>query len=231
MILGHYAVALAARRAAPHTSLGTLVLAAQWLDHIWPVFLLLGWERVRIAPGATAANPLEFVHYPISHSLVAAAGWALLIGLVYFAVRRNRSAAWVVGLAVASHWLLDVPMHEPDLPLWPGASPVVGGGLWNWLPATIAVELGLFAAGLAIYLRTTRAVDRIGSWGLGVMAGLLALLFLGGLASPPPADVKSLAFGALGLWLFVGLAYWVDAHRTVRAPGEGRAPDATVAMA
>jgi hypothetical protein len=220
VILGHYAVALAAKRAAPDTSLGTLVLAAQWLDHIWPVFLLLGWEQVRIAPGHTAANPLEFVHYPISHSLLAVAGWALLLGAVYFAARRNRAAAWVVGAAVVSHWFLDVPMHTPDLPLWPGASPRVGGGLWNWIPATIAVEVGLFAAGVVIYLRTTRAVDRIGSWGLGVMAALLGLIFLGGFVSPPPADVTSLAFGALGLWLFVGLGYWVDRHRVVRASDE-----------
>jgi hypothetical protein len=201
VILGHYAVALAAKRAAPDTSLGTLVLAAQWLDHIWPVFLL------------------------------AVAGWALLLGAVYFAARRNRAAAWVVGAAVASHWFLDVPMHTPDLPLWPGASPKVGGGLWNWIPATIAVELGLFAAGLAIYLRTTRAVDRIGSWGLGVMAALLGLVFVSGFFSPPPADVTSLAFGALGLWLFVGLGYWVDRHRVLRAATEEVPASSHVALA
>jgi hypothetical protein len=230
VILGHYAVALAAKKAAPDTSLGTLVLAGQWLDEIWPVFLLLGWERVRIAPGHTAANPLDFVHYPLSHSLLAVLGWGMLLGRAYYAARRYRTGARIVALAVVSHWLLDVPMHQPDLPLWPGSSPVVGGGLWNSIAATVVVELGLFAAGMAIYLRTTRAVDRIGSWGLGAMAALLALIFASGFFSPPPADERSLAISALGLWIFVGLGYWIDRHRAVRAAAEAPAAARETAM-
>jgi len=89
MLLGHFAVALAAKRAAPRTSLGTLFIAAQLLDLAWPIFLLAGLERVRIVPGLMAASPLDFVHYPISHSLLAALGWAALAGLVYFALRRR----------------------------------------------------------------------------------------------------------------------------------------------
>jgi membrane-bound metal-dependent hydrolase YbcI (DUF457 family) len=212
MILGHYAVALAAKRAAPRTSLGTLVFAAQLLDELWPIMLLLGLERVRIVPGLMAASPLDFVHYPITHSLLGAAGWALLVGLVYFAIRRDRSASVVLGIAVLSHWLLDAPMHRPDLPLWPGSSVRVGAGLWNSVPATAAIELGLFAIGLAVYLRTTRAVDRVGSWGLWAFAAALALIFVSGLFGPPPPDERTLAWSALLLWLFIPWAAWVDRH-------------------
>lgn len=220
MILGHYAVALAAKRAAPRTSLGMLVFAAQFLDELWPLLLLAGVERVRIAPGITAANPLDFEHYPISHSLLATLAWGALIGGGYYLLRRSRGAAWIVGALVVSHWLLDAPMHRPDLPLWPGASPMVGGGLWNSIAATVATELALFAAGLAVYLRATRARDRIGTWGVWGMAALLAAIFASGFFSPPPADVRSLAFGALGLWLFVALGHWVDAHRVPRTQAE-----------
>src|ERR1051326_8877084 len=80
MLIGHFAVALGAKKAAPKTSFGTLLLAAQLPDLIWPVFLILGWEHVQIAPGITAVNPLEFVSYPFTHSLLADFGWAFVQG-------------------------------------------------------------------------------------------------------------------------------------------------------
>jgi hypothetical protein len=215
MFLGHYGVAFAAKRAAPRTSLGTLTFAAQLLDELWPIFLLLGLERVRIAPGLMAANSLDFVHYPISHSLVTAIGWAVVAGIVYHAVRRYGRGAWVVGAAVLSHWLLDVPMHRPDLPLWPGSSILVGAGLWNSVPATLVIEGALLAIGLAIYLRTTRARDRVGSWGLWAMVAVLVLIYLGTLFGAPPPSERALAVTTLGLWLFVPWSYWVDRHREV----------------
>src|SRR6185437_14848629 len=152
MFLGHYAVALAAKRVAPPASIGTLIFAAQWLDELWPILLLAGVEHVRIVPGLMAANPLDFVSYPISHSLLMAIVWGAVIGGIYLAVRRRAAAAWIVGLAVVSHWVLDLVMHRPDLPLWPGSSMRLGAGLWNSIAASAAVELILFAIGLTIYL-------------------------------------------------------------------------------
>ena len=213
MFLGHYGVAFAARHAAPRTSLGTTIFAAQLLDEIWPILLLLGLERVRIVPGLMAASALEFVSYPISHSLVTAVGWAVLLGLVHFAVRRDARGSCIVGAAVASHWFLDAPMHRPDLPLWPGSRTLVGGGVWNSVAATLAIELAPFVGGLALYLRATRARDRIGRWGLWAMVALLAVFFVGALNGPPPPSEHVLALSALGLWLFVPWGYWVDRHR------------------
>lgn len=217
MLPGHYAVALAAKRAAPETSLGTSVLAAQFLDLIWPILLLLDLEHVRIVPGLMAANSLEFVHYPISHSLLAAAGWSLLVGGAYLAIRNYPRGALVLGLLVLSHWFLDLPMHRPDLPLVPGDSVLVGGGLWNSLAATLAIEGILIAVALGIYLRSTRAVGRPGTWGLAAMIVLVATFFLGGIFGPPPADEQSLALAALGLWIFIPLGYWIDRYRVVKA--------------
>jgi hypothetical protein len=225
MFLGHYGLAFAARRAAPRTSLGTTILAAQFLDELWPVLLLLGLERVRIVPGLMAASALDFVSYPISHSLVTALGWALLLGLSYFAVRRYARGAWIVGAAVASHWLLDAPMHRPDLPLWPGSATLVGGGLWNSVPATLAIEFTLFAAGITVYVRGTRARDGAGRWGLWAMVALLTVFFVGALRGAPPPSERVLALSTLGLWLFVPWGYWVDRHREpVEASTRGGAP-------
>jgi hypothetical protein len=222
MFLGHYGVALAARRAAPRTSLGTTVFAAQFLDELWPVLLLLGLERVRIVPGLMAASALDFVSYPISHSLLAAAGWALLVGGAYLAVRRDARGAWVVGGAVVSHWLLDAPMHRPDLPLWPGSPTLVGGGLWHSVVATVAIELALFGGGLALYVRGTRARDRVGRWGLWAMVALLAVFFFGAVTGAAPPNERALAISTLGLWLFVPWSAWIDRHRepVARSAGE-----------
>src|SRR5512143_1969906 len=112
---------MAGKAAAPRPSLGTLVLAAQLADGIWPVLVLLGVEEVRIVPGITAATPLDFVWYPYSHSLGFDLGWAMLLGGAYFLVRRDARGAWLLGALVASHWVLDVISHRPDMPWWPGS--------------------------------------------------------------------------------------------------------------
>jgi hypothetical protein len=89
MFIGHFGVAFAAKKAAPMTSLGTLILAAQFLDFLWPAFVLLGIEHVKISPGITNVSPLDFTDYPISHSLLMATVWAVLFGGIYYALRRN----------------------------------------------------------------------------------------------------------------------------------------------
>ena len=227
MFLGHYGLAFAARRAAPRASLGATIFAAQWLDELWPILLLAGAESVRIVPGLMAASPLDFVHYPWSHSLLMALVWSALIGGGAWVLRRDRRTALVLGALVASHWLLDLPMHRPDLPLTPAAgSARVGLGLWNSVPATYAIELLLFAGGVALYARATRARDRVGSIGLWTMVALLAAFFLGAGAAPPP-DERTLALSTLGLWLFVPWGWWVDRHREPRLPAAAGQPAAT----
>jgi hypothetical protein len=132
---------------------------------------------------------------------------------VHYAWRRHARTAWVLGALVASHWLLDFPMHRPDLPLWPGSPVRLGLGLWRSVPATVLVELALFAGGLRVYARATRARDGVGRWGLVALVTALLLVFLGGLAGDPPPDARTLAYSALGLWLFVPWCWWVDRHR------------------
>ena len=213
MLLGHYGVALAAKRVLPRTSLGTTVLAAQWLDELWPILVLAGIERVRVVPGLMAANPLDFEYYPFSHSLAAAVVWSAIFGIIYYAARRNGPSATIVGSLVLSHWVLDLPMHRPDLPLWPGSSIRVGLGAWNSIPLSVALELIVLAIGLVIYLRATRARDRIGSIALWAMVVVLLAIYLSGFFSAPPPNGRAVGLGALGLWLFVPWSYWIDRHR------------------
>lgn len=218
MFLGHVAVGLAAKKAAPKASLGWLVAAPTLLDLLWPVFLALGLEEVRIAPGITAVTPLDFVRYPISHSLFLSVVWGLVAAGFYLASRSDRTGAAVVGLLVVSHWVLDWVSHRPDMPLapWPGTK--VGLGLWNSVPATLVVELGLFAVGVWIYARTTEARDRIGIWAFAVFAGLLAAIYIGNVFGPPPPSVAALNVVAFAGFLIPVWAVWFDRHREPRIP-------------
>jgi len=213
MFIGHIAVGLAGKRAAPRASLGTLILAAMFLDVLWPVFVLLGWETVRIAPGITAVTPLDFTSYPISHSLLLALVWGALFGLLYRLRRGDARGAVVLGAAVVSHWVLDWVSHRPDMPLWPGG-PRVGLGLWDSIPATVAVEGAMFVAGLWIYLRATRARNRRGWISLWSLVLLLAFLYVGDLKGAPPPSVQAIAVvGIIAAAVFTPWSYWIDRNR------------------
>jgi len=214
MFIGHFAAGLAGKKLAPQVSLGTLFLAVQFVDLLWPVFLLLGFEHVRVDPGNTVVTPFDFYDYPLSHSLLGVMGWAVLFGGVYFLVRRNRLGALIGAMGVLSHWLLDFLVHRPDLPILPTGGPYVGLSLWNSLIGTIVVELGLFAAGVALYLRTTRATDRMGGIALWSLLTVLLIIQLGNyFGGPPPESVTAIAMVGLAQWLLVAWGYWVDRHR------------------
>ena len=217
MFVGHYAIALAAKRAAPKTSLGVLIGGAQLADLLWPIFLLIGWEHARIEPGNTAFMPIVLESYPFSHSLLFTAGWAVLFALLYWARTRYRAGAVVIALGVVSHWVLDAVTHRPDMPLYPGG-PVVGLGLWNSVPGTIVVESLMFAAALWLYLTTTKARDRIGRYACGGFVALIGLLYVASVLSPPPPSVRAVAVGGLATWLFPFWAGWFDRHRAAAGP-------------
>jgi membrane-bound metal-dependent hydrolase YbcI (DUF457 family) len=205
MFLGHFAVGLIGRRLTPAVSLGTWFLAVQLVDLLWPLFLLAGLEHVRIAPGITAFTPLDFYDYPITHSLVGAIVWAMLMAVFSRGIFGDSRIALLLAGGVLSHWMLDVVTHRPDLPVLP-AGPHVGLGLWNSIPATLVVELSLFAAALVVYLHGRRRPG-VAFW---AMIAVLLASYFGAAFGPPPPDVRTLAVSALAVWLFVLWGWWVD---------------------
>jgi LexA-binding, inner membrane-associated putative hydrolase len=213
MFIAHFAVALAAKKATPRTSLGTLLMAAQLPDLLWPVFLLMGLEHATISPGNTVVAPIAFLDYPISHSLLADFGWGLVLAGLYTILRKNlRGAVWL-GILVVSHWVLDAISHRPDMPLAPGGGIYIGLGLWNWRFGTVLAEFALLFLGVLLYAAITRPRDRIGSVALWSFVAVIAVLYTGNLLGPPPPNITAVALAGLGMWFLVAWGAWIDRHR------------------
>jgi hypothetical protein len=218
MFIGHFAVVLGAKKPGPAIKLGTLFIAAQFLDLLWPIFLLLGLEHAQIVPGNTAFTPLDFYDYPLSHSLLTSLGWSLMVGSLYYFRRRAWKDSFILGCAVFSHWLLDFFSHRPDLPIAPGMKTVLGLGLWNSVPGTIIIESLIFILGIFFYLRAASAKDRIGNYAFWGLILFLVISYFANIMSPPPPDMQTVAYAGLAQWIIIVWAYWVDRHFQANLP-------------
>jgi membrane-bound metal-dependent hydrolase YbcI (DUF457 family) len=213
MFIGHFGVGFGLKRMAPRVSLALLIAATLWADILWTIFLLLGWEHARISVGDTRWTPLELYDYPWSHSLLFLVLWATALAVVYLAYRSDLVGAAAVWIGVVSHWVLDWITHRPDMPLYPNDSKY-GLGLWNSIPGTLIVEVPLFAAGVWLYARCTRARDRIGRFGFWAYVAVLLLLYVGDRFSGPPASMREVATsGLVATLVMLVWPWWFDRHR------------------
>lgn len=220
MFLGHYGVAFALKRAEPKLSLGTLFVAVQLADLLWSIFILLGWEQARIVPGYTAVTPLEFLDYPISHSLLGAMIWGVVAAALYYSwptrdTTRHWQAAVIVGVAVFSHYPLDVLVHVPDLPIAGNDSPKLGLGLWNNPTVTMLAELLGLGIGLVLYVSLRSHRHPVRFIRLALLVLVLVGTYLASVYGPPPPSMTVVAVSGIIFILAVAfLAGWADQRAT-----------------
>jgi hypothetical protein len=214
MLVGHFAVGLAAKRVEPKISLGTWTLAAILADLLSCVFLIAGIEHAQFRPGIGAANYLDASDIAMSHSLLFDAIWAALFAGAYGVMRRNPRGAWMLFGAVLSHWLLDWVSHRPDMPLAPGTHRYFGLGLWTSIPATLIVEGGFWLLAILLYARASHPRNRAGVYGFWSVIALLTLVWYNNIAGLPPRDPHTAPFASLIFFsLVVGWAYWMNRLR------------------
>jgi len=214
MFIGHFAVAFGAKKAVPRTSVATLMVAAELVDLLWPILVLLGIETVQIDAGA--ASPflrLRFVHYPWTHSLLMGVLWGIGFGIVYRARTSYARGALAIAILVVSHWVLDWVVHRPDLQFAPWIDTRVGLGLWASPTATLVVEAALFIAGVGVYARATRPRDRIGAWGFWGFVAFLVVAYASSIAGGAPPSPQVVAATAPLGWAMVSWIAWFDRHR------------------
>lgn len=221
MFVGHYAASLALKAADQRVPLVPLFLGVQVLDIVSAAFVLTGIEHWRIVPGITAVSPLA-LDVPYTHGFLTSLGWAVLAYLVVRVIPLpqgvpRRKAAFFVGLAVWSHWWLDLIVHKPDLPIYDHTW-YVGLGLWYSRPGTWIVETGLLVVALVYYLRTSRARNPAGRFGMPAFVVLLVALGTFNLVGPPPASSNAIAIsGEIFYFAAALIALWLARYRAARA--------------
>lgn len=214
MFIGHFGLGLAAKKVDNRPSLGTMFFASQFIDLLWPIFLILGIEQVIIEPGNTAFTPLNFIYYPFSHSFAAVLIWSILFGGIYFILKKNFKGSLLLGVLVMSHWILDLITHRPDLPLLFGDEVKFGLGLWNSVTLSMILEAAIFFAGCYFYLTVTKAKNKIGHYSIWGLVVFLIVIYLLNVFGPPPPSEDAIGFVGLSMWLLVAWGYWIDRNRS-----------------
>jgi hypothetical protein len=208
MFTGHYGPSFALAAAEKRLPVWLLFLAVQFVDILWAVFVLLGIEKVRIVPGITASSPLDLYYMPYTHSLVGALGWSLLAFVVCQLIPQLRGmrTGLILAAAVFSHWILDLVVHRPDLPLYDSVYKM-GFGLWNYRIPAFIVEMVVLLGFFAWYLNVVRHKQRV----LVFVGALAALQFVGTFILPPPSSDRAEAMTALFFYsLLAAIAAWVE---------------------
>jgi len=184
------------------------------MDLLWPVFLLLGIEKVEIVHSNNPFLSLNFISYPYSHSLLGALFWSVLFGAIYFLIRKDMRSSIILGLVVISHWVLDLIVHIPDLQIIPWLSLRVGLGLWNSVVFTVIIEGLIFFIGFYLYLKSTKSKNKRGQIGLWSLIIFLSVIYVLNLIGPPPPSVQAIAYAGFSQWIIIIWAYWVNSNRT-----------------
>ena len=218
MFVGHYGVAFAVKTPRNKIPLWVLFVAVQLLDFLWAPFVLLGIEKVRFVPGITATNALDLYYMPYTHSLIGALFWSAVAFAIYKIGWRNiasNSAALLVGFAVFSHWLLDLIVHRPDLPVYDDTLKV-GFGLWNYRGIEFVLEIGILLLGAVLYLKRNRAIARK----IGIIIFVVALVLIQAsntFLRRPPTSGRAFAITALVFYtVFAVVAFFLEKRRSLQ---------------
>jgi hypothetical protein len=226
MLVGHYSASFAIKSMTRDVRLWVLFIAVQLMDVFWTSLLLLGVEKARVDP-AFSSVPLDLYYMPYSHSLVSL---VVVCTAVFFLYRRFvpprglTQPALFVALAVMSHWLLDIPVHRPDLPLYDDMDKI-GLGLWNYPLWALLFEVGLLFAGIVMYLRATRATGKLGKYAMVIFGLGLVVIQIGIVYGPRPSWL-SIEVTAVSLLVYyfatAAVVSWLEKKRVWKSAGRAR---------
>jgi membrane-bound metal-dependent hydrolase YbcI (DUF457 family) len=207
MLIGHYAPALVLQRIRPSIPLWALFVAAQAVDVLWGVFVLTGVEHARMVPGFTESNPLDLYDMPYSHGLLMTLVWSVGLALLWRAFRppqQRRGEALILGLAVASHFVLDLVVHVPDLPVLGTHGAKWGFGLWHHRELALTVECAIFVVAALVWRQARENRGPRGAIVLGAMTALLVASY----CIPPPPTPATMAVTGLAIYAACAIAAW-----------------------
>jgi hypothetical protein len=157
MVAGHFGFAAMVKSREKSAPLWALMLATVWLDILFVPLVLAHLETMQTLHKGYGGL---LIHADYTHSIVGMLALSAILGAMFLPTQGKRVAV-VIALVSASHWVLDLIVHRPDMPVLPGNLgnlPDFGFGLWNHPPAAACAELILVIAGAAMYWRTSMEV-------------------------------------------------------------------------
>jgi len=226
MFMGHYGPAVWDTQRGKGEVLVPLwvgFLAVQFIDVIWAILIIMGIEGgIRMIDSEPHSN------IPYSHSLISALGLSVVAGMLYkiFQPRVGARGFWVICGLVFSHWVFDLIVHRPDLPLWPGSGVELGFGVWNWPILAFILEIGLLGAAFIYWLRVTTG-PRSSLIALSILFVFMVTIQFMFITVPglqvqhgkfdPSAGLQGAALGSSALLTYViltGAIAWIEKRRT-----------------
>ncbi len=215
IFVGHYAPAFALKTRFKEVPLWQLFLGVQAVDILFFLLVPLGIERLVLRPEETGLLRLGLEFMPYSHSLVSALLWgglAVAIGRI----AGHPRVGLALGLAVASHWFVDLPVHTEDLPIAAGDGLRVGLGMWKSQFGSLAFELGFLVGGFTILARDLTGSAR--TRGIRLVGAMALVQILTVYVLPLPPGILEMAITSqVGFFAFAGAAWWIeDATRRSR---------------
>jgi hypothetical protein len=174
MYVGHFAAGLALKAREPRAPTWALLVGVGLLDILFGPFVLLGIERASVRPDISPGFTLDYIDW--SHSLLMSFVWSMMFAAPFR--RYGRAVMMAIAVSVFSHFVLDLPMHPPDLALWPNSTVRLGFGLWRTMPiGWWFVELIVITTCWGYYWRRASTVGSFGRRPL-MIAVVLAFLHL-----------------------------------------------------
>ena len=210
MYVGHYIAAFALKKKAADLSLGWLFIGVQLVDILFFPFVLLGIERLNLIHNYTETNHFELVFMPYTHSLLATFIWSS-VGFITFKYlfKHSSSTSLAFALAVASHWLVDLLVHTPDLPIWSDQSMKLGFGLWNYRWIAFGLETVFLFGGIYFYQQSMK----VSTHTMYLYGGVLIAIHGSQVFLPPPDILNKLTLAisaVISYLVFAWIAHWLD---------------------
>lgn len=227
MFIGHYGAAFGLKSFDHETPLWVYLIGVQLVDIFFFSFLLFGIEKMNIVPGFTAYNSYDLYCMPYTHSLLANVLWFIGVSLIAYVIFKTKCKqvhnkaflAILIGSSVFSHFITDLLVHTPDLPLWSNDSPKLGLGLWNYVGITIGLELVILLLGIYLYYKKTslKSSSLFNKKVVGITLFMMLITVITPFM-PAPSSVTELASqGLLSFFIIAGLGYWLERKKKVVA--------------
>jgi hypothetical protein len=216
MFVGHLGVGLGLKKIDDRINLGWIFLASLFPDILLGILILFGLEELLIPANYDQLHYLEF-SFPYSHGVIAIVLWT---GIVYFLANKywpkvdgqRTKAGFIFAAAIFLHFVSDLIVHIPDIPISGNNSAKIGFGLWNYMTIALTFEMILVVTGLLVYLSFKKTRTFRSTYGIITLIVVLsALNIMGQTIAPAPENVTGPAISFIAQPIIIaGIAFWLD---------------------